>query len=204
MKFAKKLKLGHVGIIFFQTLPLLSVEFSPKGHPAVAVLQWCKWSFLVEQRPHGFPQFEGFNAKVDFLFCCPTPQKNDGVEKSFTRAGCGTRNWNECLEIDHAFQRWHLFLQVMVVFPGLRCYFALQLPSETPRLRSLTILWAVPGFQWHIYPPLESQVKNHHVSSNYPLPITCNISYPHHFLHVQRGMAMPCRISIVALLWKYV
>lgn len=137
----------------------------------------------------------------------PNAPKNDGVEKSITRAGCVTRNWNnvnECLEIDdHAFQRWHLFLQVMVVFPGLRCYLALQLPSETPRLRSLTTLWAVPGFKWHIYPPLEPQVKNHHVSSNYPIPITCNISYPHHLLHVQRGMAMPCRICIVALLWKY-
>ena len=44
----------------------------------------------MEQRPHGFPQFEGFNAKVDFIFVVQTPQKMMALKKE-TREGCVTR-----------------------------------------------------------------------------------------------------------------
>ena len=35
----------------------------------------------MEQRPHDFPQFEGFNAKVDFIFVVQRPKRMMALKK---------------------------------------------------------------------------------------------------------------------------
>ena len=101
----------HVGSCWnkMSITPPLSGEFLPKGHPAVTVLQWCKWRFLMGETARPWT-FEGFNA-VDQRVCKQkietqawklTMISKDGIccfkwwyFQVCTLISRGSRTWNE-------------------------------------------------------------------------------------------------------------